>query len=744
MKMFCDFIDTGHRNSDSPIFLPLLPWPRNLEPFHVSRSDRCAMSAAFARRLQPLITRSLIERALAPNLTLVVFAAIISVCPVQMTDSLAIALLHYATPESAPYLLSVLLFLAKQPPHEVCFRVLEALQRVPVAGLPTWYCQGVTFVRSQVSFVDTISYDAMTLKDFAAAAAAGRLDWMAFLAKGCPAKCLRELGTIDGGARPLLEFCSSLLSFCMFPRNYGTLSVGEFMTTLASEKVIQVRLSDGETLRVKVPLYVPVSTIEGMINSAIHNFDSESLRGKPDPAVNLPQDFPESHLSALFRGTDPTYPTFNLVNKGRKYSIHDSVLSMICDGAEGGNSDPIFVCDEEETTKSFPPKLKPFRSPVFEPLLRFVNSACELLNCQIINKDFVREVKKRIKYPMNSIGRLSPTFSLIFEYPKLFPFKIRELAFKLIALNPIAACARLVPKHANEISLVRQKGLNLVVDRGQLLHIGPPLLSKFGGNRIPLEIKFSGEKGPGPGVTREFFAQLSLEFRKMQQQWRWDESLGLFPSPVADANVFEQLGILVGKALSMDCLLELPFNPAFFELVRNRNISLGDVDPEAERALHGDLAGLDFEFPGWPTAFSKPDVVVDVTNQEQFVEMVKEYSTRRNVARCVEAFRNGFEKVFPLGLLELFSSDEIVALISGQSGTFNGYDLMNNVEMRGYKKEDEQIQELMKAIHEFSEVDKRELLKFVTGSNNLPAGGLQSLHPKMSIQKMTKVGIDTD
>jgi E3 ubiquitin-protein ligase TRIP12 len=50
----------------------------------------------------------------------------------------------------------------------------------------------------------------------------------------------------------------------------------------------------------------------------------------------------------------------------------------------------------------------------------------------------------------------------------------------------------------------------------------------------------------------------------------------------------------------------------------------------------------------------------------------------------------------------------------------------------------------MKAIDELSVVDKRELLKFVTGSNNLPAGGLQSLHPKMSIQKMTKVGIDTD
>jgi hypothetical protein len=198
-----------------------------------------------------------------------------------MTNSLAIALLHYATPESAPYLLSVLLFLVK---HEVCFRVFEALQRVPVAELPTWYCQGVAFVRSQISFVDTILYDAMTLKDFAAAAAAGRLDWMAFLAKGCPAKCLRELGTIDGDARALLEFCSNSLSFCMFPRNYGTLSVGEFMTTLASEKVIHVQLSEGETLRVKLPLHVPVSTIEGMINSAVHSFDSGSLRGKPGPA----------------------------------------------------------------------------------------------------------------------------------------------------------------------------------------------------------------------------------------------------------------------------------------------------------------------------------------------------------------------------------------------------------------------------------------------------------------------------
>jgi hypothetical protein len=723
---------------------PLLPWSRNLEPFRVPRSDRPAASAAFARRVQPVIAKSLVERALAPNLTLVVLAAVLSVCPVSMTDSLAIALLNYATPESAPYLLSVLLFLVKQPPHDVCFRVLEALQRLPVAGMPTWYCQGIAFVRSQISFTDTISYDGMTLKDLAAAAAAGKLDWMAFLAKGCPAKCLRELGTIDCDLRPLLDFCSNLLSFCMFPKNYGTASAGDFMTTLASEKVIQIQLSDGRTLRVKVPLHAPVSTIEGFINSTLHNFERESLKEKVGPAVNLPPDVPASHLSALFRGTHPTYPTFNLVNKGQKYSIHDSVLSLICDGAEGDNSDPTFVCDEEETAKSFSPKLKPFRSPDFQPLLKFINSACELLNCQVINKNFVREVKKRIKYPMNSIGRLSPTFSLIFEYPRLFPFKIRELAFKLLALNPIAACARLIPEHANDNSLMSRRGICLVVDRNQLVHIGPPLLSKFGGNRIRLNVKFSGEKRSGPGVTREFFAQLSLEFRRMQQQWRWDESLGLFPSPVADAEVFEQLGILVGKALSMDCLLELPFNPAFFELVRNRNVSLADIDPEAERALQGDLAGLDFEFPGWPMAFSKPNVVVDATNQEQFVEMVKEYSMRKNVAKCVDAFRNGFEKVLPLGMLELFSSEEIVSLIAGQSGAFNGNDLISHVEMRGYEKEDEQMQDLMKAIDEFSDVEKRELLKFVTGSNNLPAGGLQCLYPKMSIQKMTKVGVDTD
>jgi E3 ubiquitin-protein ligase TRIP12 len=38
----------------------------------------------------------------------------------------------------------------------------------------------------------------------------------------------------------------------------------------------------------------------------------------------------------------------------------------------------------------------------------------------------------------------------------------------------------------------------------------------------------------------------------------------------------------------------------------------------------------------------------------------------------------------------------------------------------------------------------RKFISFVTGANNLPAGGLRALHPRLNIQKMTREGYESD
>jgi E3 ubiquitin-protein ligase TRIP12 len=297
----------------------------------------------------------------------------------------------------------------------------------------------------------------------------------------------------------------------------------------------------------------------------------------------------------------------------------------------------------------------------------------------------------------------------------------------------------LASERTDEILLPRQLPLHFTVDRDDVLKSGRLILRLFGANRVPIEVSFRNEKGSGPGVTREFFAQISREFRKIESLWRDNDEFGLFPSSGADPQLFDEIGLLVGKALSMNCVLELPINPAFFKLVRGEEIALADVDGQLDRVLRSDLRGLDYEYPG---AFSVAGCTVNSENQTTFADAVRQHCVAGNARKCAEAFRNGMGKVIPIGLFSLFTAEEISALLSGQP--FDEGEFLTHTDVRGYEKDPPQIVDLAAILAEFAECERRMFLMFVTGSNSLPAGGLRELHPKMSVQRMAKDGCDAD
>ena len=86
-----------------------------------------------------------------------------------------------------------------------------------------------------------------------------------------------------------------------------------------------------------------------------------------------------------------------------------------------------------------------------------------------------------------------------------------------------------------------------------------------------IEIEYEGEEGTGLGPTLEFYELVSKEIRELQL-WRSDaDNHALFPAPMdqADTNLanFEFIGQFVGKAISDQRLVNLPFSPLFWELL---------------------------------------------------------------------------------------------------------------------------------------------------------------------------------
>jgi E3 ubiquitin-protein ligase TRIP12 len=91
----------------------------------------------------------------------------------------------------------------------------------------------------------------------------------------------------------------------------------------------------------------------------------------------------------------------------------------------------------------------------------------------------------------------------------------------------------------------------------------------------------------------------------------------------------------------------------------------------------------------------------------------------------IDAFKNGFNKVFPINTLKCFTSTELEEVICGCSIESWDYEtlLVNIVPNHGYDRNNIIYQGLLKIMVEMNNLEKKMFLLFVTGSPRLPLGG---------------------
>lgn len=259
--------------------------------------------------------------------------------------------------------------------------------------------------------------------------------------------------------------------------------------------------------------------------------------------------------------------------------------------------------------------------------------------------------------------------------------------------------------------------------------------------------------------------------------------LGLFPlpwPPNADLSegsqfskvieLFRLIGRVMAKALQDGRLLDLPLSTAFYKLVLGQELDLYDIlsfDAEFGKILQElqvlvsrkeylesrggndrnaisdlrfrgapieDLC-LDFTLPGYPEYSLKPgEENVDINNLDEYISLVVDATVNTGIMRQMEAFRAGFNQVFDISTLQIFSSHELDYLLCGRRELWQAETLADHIKFdHGYTAKSPAIVNLLEIMGEFTPEQQRAFCQFVTGAPRLPPGGLAALNPRLTI-----------
>ncbi|XP_068981584.1 E3 ubiquitin-protein ligase TRIP12 [Bombus flavifrons] len=272
-------------------------------------------------------------------------------------------------------------------------------------------------------------------------------------------------------------------------------------------------------------------------------------------------------------------------------------------------------------------------------------------------------------------------------------------------------------------------------------------------------------------------------------------SQGLFPMPIAwNTKVshlaklktkFKFLGKFMAKAIYDSRMLDLPFSLTFYRwlLGEEHMLTLADlahVCPDVHRTLSRlqevvrqketiekdqtlrphekakliDSLNLDgcsisdlslvFELPGYENIELRKgggEVPVTIYNLDQYIKLVVHWFLYEGVFRQMEAFREGFESVFPPSQLKLFFPEELEAVFCGHAQSGGQWDVKTLSECcrtdHGYTPDSRAIRFLFEVMSKYNSEEQRQFVQFVTGSPRLPVGGFKSLTPPLTIVRKT-------
>ncbi|KAL2481452.1 E3 ubiquitin-protein ligase UPL4 [Abeliophyllum distichum] len=405
---------------------------------------------------------------------------------------------------------------------------------------------------------------------------------------------------------------------------------------------------------------------------------------------------------------------------------------------------------------------------------------------EFVNSKLTEKLEQQMRDPSTVSAGAMPSWctQLMACCPFLFGFEARFKYFHLAALgqSPVET-HKLSRRNIGGSSSRQQNSGNFVrakflVHRNKILDSASRMMDLHANQKVVLEVEYNEEVGTGLGPTLEFYTLVCHEFQRSGLgMWRDDHvshdctksleaatsvslasPFGLFPRPWLPSlstssgiefseliRKFVLLGQIVAKAVHEKRVLDLPLSKAFYKLILEKELTVYDIlsfDPGfgkldlCFRNTRVEDLYLDFTLPGYPdyALIAASDKMVNLFNLEEYVSLIVDATIKSGISRQMEAFKSGFDQVFPIRHLNVFTEEELEHLLCGEHISWNSDELLDNIKVdHGYTVSSPPVINLLEIVREFDHEQQRAFLQFVTGAPRLPSGGLASLKPKLTI-----------
>lgn len=271
----------------------------------------------------------------------------------------------------------------------------------------------------------------------------------------------------------------------------------------------------------------------------------------------------------------------------------------------------------------------------------------------------------------------------------------------------------------------------------------------------PLRVHFIGEEGiDAGGVKKEFFQLLVAELLspdygmlvyQPESHTYWFNACSL-----EGEEQFMLLGLVLGLAIYNRVLLDFPLPLALYKKLLNQPVGLRDLEemqPTLGRSLRQLLqyeadvsvedafcltfsVEMDF-FGDLRTISLKPggdEVPVTEENRGEYVELMVDYLLNRSIQRQFDAFYHGFRILCDGPAIRLFNACEVERLVCGNPNLDFAALERNAKYEGGFSAATPAVGWLWGIVREeLSLEEKKSFLKFFTGSDRSPIGGLGAL-----------------
>ncbi|XP_078385990.1 putative E3 ubiquitin-protein ligase HERC4 [Cetorhinus maximus] len=327
----------------------------------------------------------------------------------------------------------------------------------------------------------------------------------------------------------------------------------------------------------------------------------------------------------------------------------------------------------------------------------------------------------------------------------------RNIQRQLIAYPCIFDMKTKLDVLAMESMTMKRSILQIQVSRKEILQdtLKGLRLSRSAPHCLALQVQFKGEPCFGHGVSQELFTLFCRELHSNEQIFQRSEDSGLlwFPGwePETD-DAFHLVGILCGLAVSNCFICNFNFPLALYKKLLNVQPTLEDLKELSPTEGNSIQEILDYEYDDIEDMFYQdftiskksadgnriileliPDgskISVQKHNRKQFVDAYVDYKLNTSVKKQFKAFSQGFRNA-SLPIVNVFQPEELRDVIQGITN-YEWELLEQNANYDGYTQTDKTIRNFWEVFENLAEEKKKEFLAFLSGSEMIPAAGIQS------------------